>query len=90
MKPSPAQIEPISPAEKRGLRFAIIATLLLTALVLCGTVPDNGFLRLAGEANLLASLRPFLNGIVALIFVFLNTMVDIAYAVIDPRLRSAK
>ncbi|MBD9527670.1 MULTISPECIES: ABC transporter permease [Paracoccus] len=28
--------------------------------------------------------------IVAFIFVFLNTMVDIAYAVIDPRLRSAK
>ena len=27
--------------------------------------------------------------IVAFIFVFLNTMVDIAYAVIDPRLRNA-
>ena len=74
------EIEPISPAEKRGLRFAIIATLLLTALVLCGTVPDNGFLRLAGEANLLASLRPFLNGIVALIFVY-GLVAGVAYGI---------
>lgn len=74
------EIEPISPAEKRGLRFAIIATLLLTGLVLWGTVPNDGFLRLAEQEKLLDSLKPFLNGIVALIFVY-GLVAGIAYGI---------
>lgn len=64
------QIEQMSAAEKRGLTFASIASLILTGLLLWGTVPDNGFLRLAGEADLLKSLKPFLDGIVAVIFLY--------------------
>jgi len=74
------KIDPISPAEKRGLWYAGMATLLLTALVLLGTVPENGALRVAGEADLLKALAPFLNGIVALIFVA-GALVGIAYGV---------
>lgn len=74
------EIEPISPAEKRGLRFATIATVLLTGLVLWGTVPDDGFLRLAGQEKLLDSLKPFLNGIVALIFVY-GLVAGVAYGI---------
>ncbi|MGY0503904.1 AbgT family transporter [Luteimonas sp. e5] len=74
------EIEPISAAENRGLRFAVIAGVLLTLLVLWGTVPENGFLRLAGQEELLDSLKPFLNGIVALIFVY-GLVVGVAYGI---------
>lgn len=74
------KIEPISEAEKRGLVFAGIATLVLTALVLLATVPADGALRIAGEPNLLKALSPFLHGIVALIFVA-GALIGIAYGV---------
>lgn len=74
------KIDPLSRAEKRGLLYAGIATVALTALVLLGTVPQNGALRIAGEADLLKALAPFLHGIVALIFVA-GALVGIAYGV---------
>ncbi|HEX4853784.1 AbgT family transporter [Arenimonas sp.] len=74
------KIERLSAAEKRGLAYAGVATLVLTALVLLATVPANGALRLAGEADTLKSLAPFLNGIVALIFVA-GALVGIAYGI---------
>lgn len=74
------QIEQMSAAEKRGLTFATIASLALTGLLLWGTVPDNGFLRLAGEADLLKSLKPFLDGIVAIIFLY-GLVAGVAYGV---------
>ncbi len=74
------EIEPISPAEKRGLTFATLASLALTGLLLWGTVPVDGFLRLAGEAELLDSLKPFLNGIVAIIFVY-GLVAGVAYGI---------
>ena len=74
------EIEPLSAAEKRGLAYAGIATLVLTALVLLATVPANGALRIAGEPDLLKALSPFLHGIVALIFVA-GALIGIAYGV---------
>lgn len=74
------QIEQMSAAEKRGLTFASIASLALTGLLLLGTVPDDGFLRLAGEDNLLKSLKPFLDGIVAVIFLY-GLVAGVAYGV---------
>ncbi|MEO8011493.1 MAG: AbgT family transporter [Dokdonella sp.] len=70
--------EPISAAERRGLRFALIATIAITALVLWGTVPSDGFLRDPVTGDLLNS--PFLRGIVALIFVF-GVVTGIAYGI---------
>lgn len=72
-----SEIEPMSAAERRGLLFAIIATAALTALLLWGTVPADGFLRGAG-GDLLNS--PFLKGIVALIFAY-GVVAGIAYGV---------
>lgn len=72
------RIEPMSIAEKRGLRFALVATLLVTALVLWGTVPADGFLRNPEDGDLLNS--PFLQGIVALIFVY-GVVAGVAYGV---------
>lgn len=81
------RIEPLSPAEKRGLAFAGIATLVLTALLLLATVPANGALRIAGEPDLLKALAPFLHGIVALIFIA-GALVGIAYGVGAGTIRS--
>lgn len=74
------KIEPLSAAEKRGLAYAGLATVVLTALVLWATVPADGALRIAGESDVLKSLAPFLHGIVALIFVA-GGLVGIAYGV---------
>lgn len=74
------EIEAISPAEKRGLTFAVVASLALTGLLLWGTVPADGFLRLAGEADLLKSLKPFLDSIVAVIFVY-GLVAGVAYGI---------
>ena len=60
------QVGSLTGEERRGLRFAAIAGLLFTVVLLAGTVPSNGFLRDATTGDLLHS--PFLNGVVALIF----------------------
>ena len=52
--------------ERRGLRWAGIAFLLLGAWVAWGLVPADGFLREAGTGSVVDS--PFMHGIVALIF----------------------
>ena len=72
------EIRPIDAAEKRGLWYALVATVFLTTLLLLGTVPSNGFLRDAATGGLLQS--PFLSGIVAIIF-FFGVITGIAYGV---------
>jgi aminobenzoyl-glutamate transport protein len=59
-------LEVLTPAEKRGMRFAFVAFLVFAGLILCGTVPADGFLRDAKTGDLLKS--PLLSGIVAIIF----------------------
>ena len=73
-----ADIETLSADEQRGLRFALVATLTFAALVLWGTVPDEGILRNPDTGSLLRS--PFLSGIVAFIFLG-GTWVGIAYGI---------
>lgn len=72
------EIEGITPEENRGLLFALVATAVVTALVLWGTVPADGFLREPGTGDLLNS--PFLRGIVALIFVY-GVVAGVAYGI---------
>ena len=71
-------IEPMSASEKRGLLFALVATGALTALVMWGTIPADGFLRDAETGDLLNS--PFLRGIVALIFIY-GVVAGVAYGI---------
>jgi aminobenzoyl-glutamate transport protein len=64
---TPAEtLEKLTPTEKRGMRFAFIALIVLVGLILWGTVPADGFLRDAKSGDLLKS--PLLSGIVAIIF----------------------
>lgn len=61
------EIKPLTNDEKRGLRWALIALILLNVVVLWGLLPEDGFLRNPEDANILKS--PFFKGIVAFIFI---------------------
>jgi aminobenzoyl-glutamate transport protein len=74
----PDDLNELSEAERRGLRFALVALLILVALILWGTVPASGFLRDPQTGGLLRS--PFMSGIVALIFVT-GALLGIAYGI---------
>ena len=71
-------IETLSDTERRGLRFALAAFILLATLILWGTVPADGILRNPETGSLLRS--PFLSGIVAFIFLS-GTWLGIAYGI---------
>jgi aminobenzoyl-glutamate transport protein len=77
-------VEKLTPQEKHGLRFALLASLVFAAVLLAGTVPQDGFLR-GTDGDLLHS--PFLQGIVALIFVA-GALTGIAYGLGAGTLRS--
>ena len=73
----PEELRDLTGDEKRGLKFALVAGAALTAIILWGVLPENGFLR--GEnGDLLRS--PFLMGIVALIFIA-AAVLGIAYGI---------
>ncbi|HEY0875929.1 MAG TPA: AbgT family transporter [Vicinamibacterales bacterium] len=73
-----AKVTTLDAAEKRGLVFATVAAVLVTALLLWGTVPADGFLRDPQTGSLLRS--PFMSGIVALIF-FAGLVLGLAYGI---------
>ena len=75
----PNVLQELSPVERRGLRYALLAMGVLVAFLLWGTVPVDGFLRNPETGGLLRS--PFLSGIVALIFLG-GTVVGIAYGAV--------
>jgi len=72
------RFEPLSPAERRGLRFALFAALGFGAVVAAGILPANGFLREIGTGGILHS--PLLSDVVAFIFLG-GTVLGIAYGV---------
>lgn len=69
-------IEKISPAERKGLRYALMAAVAFGALLLWGILPSSGFLRDPATGSVLHS--PFMSGIVAIIFITAAIM-GIAY-----------
>lgn len=75
---TPEEIRGITTAEKKGLLYAALATLLMTVILLLGTVPVQGFLRDPQTGELLRS--PFMSGIVALLFI-VSAVAGIAYGV---------
>lgn len=71
-------LQALSPEEKRGLKFALVATLMIIGLILWAVVPANGVLRDPKTGDLLHS--PFLSGIVALLFLS-AAITGIAYGI---------
>lgn len=75
------KVQPLSAAEKRGLKYAAVVGIVLTALVVWGLVPETGFLRKLGASGQDAVLQsPFLIGIVSFIFVA-GVLLGIAYGI---------
>jgi aminobenzoyl-glutamate transport protein len=62
----PEELKGITPAEKKGLLYALIAAVFFTLIILWGILPADGFLRDPETGDLLRS--PFMSGIVAFIF----------------------
>jgi aminobenzoyl-glutamate transport protein len=79
------EFRPLTPLERRGLRFAGVTLLVLTALILGGLLPEQGYLREAGTGSVLRS--PFLTGIVAFIFL-IGVSLGVAYGVGAGTIRS--
>jgi aminobenzoyl-glutamate transport protein len=61
-------VKPLTPAEKRGLRYAAALFAVMTGLLAWGLLPADGFLRDPETGSVLHS--PFLKGIVAIIFLY--------------------
>jgi aminobenzoyl-glutamate transport protein len=71
-------LQPLSREEKRGLKFALVATIIIVGLILWAVVPANGVLRDPKTGDLLHS--PFLSGIVALLFLS-SAITGVAYGI---------
>lgn len=69
-------IQNVSPDERKGLIYAIIAGSAFTLIILAGIIPSQGFLRNPVTFELLYS--PFMSSIVAFIFIG-GTLTGIAY-----------
>ncbi len=74
----PEAIQNLTPIEKKGLKYALVAALLFTAFVLGGLIPEDGYLRNPENGDILKS--PFMSGIVALLFLG-SAVVGIAYGI---------
>jgi aminobenzoyl-glutamate transport protein len=84
---SEESMDTLTPQERRGLRFTLVALIIIVAIILWGIIPANGFLREAGTGGILKS--PLLKGIVALIFL-IAFVLSIAYGIGAGTLKSDK
>ncbi|MCF6169383.1 MAG: AbgT family transporter [Bacteroidales bacterium] len=80
----PEEIKKLDKGEKRGLRWAGIVSLVLAALILWGTVPENGFLR-GADGSILRS--PIIKGVIALLFIF-SAAAGMAYGFASGRFKN--
>jgi len=74
----PEELRNATAAEKRGMKWASVAVLIFTAVILAGLLPAEGFLRDPETHEILHS--PFMSGIVAMIFIS-AAIAGIAYGV---------
>ncbi|HSL87853.1 MAG TPA: AbgT family transporter [Ignavibacteriaceae bacterium] len=74
----PEEIKALTSDEKRGLRFTLVASIIIAIIILLGTVPESGFLRNPETGSLLRS--PFMSGIVAFIFL-IGLILGVAYGI---------
>lgn len=64
-------LEPLSDLEKRGIKWSFIGFIVLTAIVLAGIIPFNGFLR-GKEGSILYS--PLIEGVVVIMVIYAAVM----------------
>jgi aminobenzoyl-glutamate transport protein len=78
-------LTPLATGEKRGLWAAGASVVLLTAVVLWGVLPDNGFLKSPSSPRFEGSI--FMRGLVTFIFLY-GLLPGIAYGVAAGTIRS--
>ncbi|MCF8304763.1 MAG: AbgT family transporter [Bacteroidales bacterium] len=78
-------VQKLTADEKRGLKYALIAFIIVAAIILWGTVPENGFLRDPESGSILHS--PFMDGIVSIIFLT-AAIFGIAYGIGARKIKS--
>jgi aminobenzoyl-glutamate transport protein len=74
----PEVVGQLSPAEKKGLLYALLTGMLFLGFILGGLIPEQGYLRNPIDGDILKS--PFMSGIVALLFLG-AALVGIAYGI---------
>jgi len=74
----PEELRPLTPEEKRGLKYALVASTILVTLIVIGLIPENGYLRNPIDGSILHS--PFIKGIVSFIFIG-GAIAGIAYGI---------
>ncbi len=72
------ELKKLDAKEKKGLKYALVASIVFTGILLLGTIPADGFLRDPVTGDLLRS--PFMSGIVAFIFIG-GALTGIAYGI---------
>jgi len=75
---------PLTPIEKKGIKWSAVVTLLITAIVLLGVIPANGFLR-GHDGSVLNS--PLIKGVVAWLVIF-AAGAGITYGVVTKKYRN--
>lgn len=74
----PEELKKINESEKRGLKFALVSTIILIVFIVAGLIPEQGYLRDPQTGDILHS--PFMDGIVAFIFIGAGIL-GIAYGI---------
>lgn len=77
-------IEQLSKDEKKGVRWAIYVSVIFTALILIGLIPENGILR-GTDGSILKS--PLLKGIVAVLFLWAG-LAGLVYGIATKKFKS--
>lgn len=85
------QLRPLSDAESRGLRAAVIAFVVMLGILALLVVPSNGLLRdpaaVAAGKDTMTQIAPFLNGIVPILMAFFLVL-GLAYGVAAGTIKS--
>ncbi|MFC2090309.1 AbgT family transporter [Bacteroidota bacterium] len=76
---------PLNTLEKRGIRWSGIVTLIITAVVLLGLIPENGFLRSIDDNSVLNS--PVIRGVVTWLVIF-TAGAGITYGVVTKKYKN--
>ncbi|MCF8225119.1 MAG: AbgT family transporter [Bacteroidales bacterium] len=75
---------PLTPIEKKGIKWSGLVTILITAFVLVGLIPENGFLR-GSDGTVLNS--PVIRGVVAWLVIF-SAGAGITYGIVTKKYRN--
>jgi aminobenzoyl-glutamate transport protein len=77
-------LQPLNKLEKKGIKQSLLGFLVLTAIVLAGTIPANGFLRGEGGSLLYS---PLIEGVVAIMVIY-SAVMGIIYGKVTGRFKS--